>query len=351
MLPAAVAAWPVSTSAATAPAVLARVQSSASVPYSGYAESSGGLALPVTTTQFSSLADLFGDRTRLRVWWRSGTDWRIDTVNASGESDTHRSAAQTWTWDYEANAATFGDPAQKVAVRLPVAGDLLPADLARRLLSEATPAEVSRISDRRVAGRTALGLRLTPNSPDSTVGRVNVWADAVTGIPLRVEVYGSPEQPAVLTSQYLDLSTAPPSASDVTFTPPAGAKLRTSMDAPDVAALIDRFGRAVLPEKLAGVDRNPDLPNVGAVGVFGHGATEFAAVPLPGRISASLRDQLEKTPGVTTSGDQLSTSIGPLTLVVVPAAHGGDWLLTGTVTADLLVRAAKDLPADTGLDR
>ena len=73
---------------------------------------------------------------------------------------------------------------------LPAPPDLLPSALGRRLLSEATDDELSRIGARRVAGRDALGLRLTPADDASSVSRVDVWVDGDSGLPLQVEVFG-----------------------------------------------------------------------------------------------------------------------------------------------------------------
>ncbi|MEP6598641.1 MAG: transcriptional regulator [Actinomycetota bacterium] len=348
-LPTIVGELPVGGSAESAATLLDRVRASASVPYSGYAQSSGGLVLPVTS-QFTSLADLFGDETRIRVWWQSSTAWRVDTVNLTGESDVHQFGTATWTWNYEANTATYTNAQQPVTVRLPVAGDLLPTNLGRRLLSEANRNEVSRLAARRIAGRAAPGLRLRPPAGSSTISRVDLWVDGDTGLPLRVEVYGTGDDSAVLTTTFLDFSTAPPAASTVAFLPPAGARLR-SADAPDLAALINRIGRPVLPERLAGVARNDLLPTVGAISLYGRGVAEFAAVPLPGRTTWSLRRQLEKTPGVVADGERLSLTIGALSVLLSPVSGDDSWLLTGTVGTDVLRRAVADLPVESGLDR
>ncbi len=56
--------------------------------------------------------------------------------------------------------------------------------------TERSSDELSRLPARRVAGRSAAGLRLVPADPASTIARVDVWADEASGLPLRVEVYG-----------------------------------------------------------------------------------------------------------------------------------------------------------------
>ena len=111
---------PVRHSTIGAGALLARVQESADVPYSGYAESDGGLGIPVTS-QFSSIADLFGGTTQMRVWSRDSTHWRVDAVSLTGERDEHELGTSTWTWDYESNQAN-ADPRTCAAERSPAGG-------------------------------------------------------------------------------------------------------------------------------------------------------------------------------------------------------------------------------------
>jgi len=188
-LPALVAARPVSAGHLTAGTLLARIQQSGGVGFSGYAESDGGLALPVAS-QFNNVADLFGGHRQLRVWWRSALDWRVDSIGYTGEIDTHASDSGSWRWDYESNSATFTAYTGTPRVRLPTDADLLPPRLAQRLLSEATAAEASSLAGRRVAGVAAAGLRIRPTGPASTVDHLDVWADPRTGLPLAIAVYG-----------------------------------------------------------------------------------------------------------------------------------------------------------------
>jgi hypothetical protein len=337
-LPATIAALPVRQSSTTAADLLARIKGSTSVPYSGYAESFGGLSLPVTR-QFSTVADLFGQTTQLRAWYRGGADWRVDSITLAGESDVHAGPSGTWTWDYENNRATWTGGTVTPAVRLPAAGDLLPTNLGRRLLSEATAAEVRRIATKRIAGHTAPGLRLTPHASGSTIERVDVWADERTGLPLRVDVYGSGT--TVVSSRFLEFSTHQPSPHDTAFVPPAGADVR-SEDQFDIAAQIDQVGESSPPPTLAGLPRNPSLASFGAVGVYGSGVTELVAVPLPGRVQGSLQRQLGDTATRTDVG--LTLTVGPLGLFVTnPDSSGVAWLLTGTLTPDTLTKAATQL--------
>lgn len=337
-LPAAISALPVPQSDIGAGQLLARIRASGDAPYQGYAESNGGLALPVTR-QFSEVADLFGQTTQMRAWYRGPRDWRVDTITLAGESDVHASPAGVWTWDYESDRATWTGQSRPPDARLPIAADLLPTNLARRLLSEANPRQVHRLPAKRIAGRTAPGLRLIPHEPGSTIDHVDVWADERTGLPLRVDVHGSGT--TVMSSRFLDFSAHLPSPSDIAFVPSATAHIQT-FDEPDVAAEINEFAGVVLPPTLAGLPRNPALPTFGSIGVYGSGVTELAAVPLPDGVAFSLYRQLKDS--AVTGKYGLTLSVGPLSMLLTKFDVSGEgWLLTGTVTPALLSRAASEL--------
>jgi hypothetical protein len=348
-LPAVVAALPARTAAVSAASLLQRINSSGDQPYSGYAESSGGLALPVTS-QFGSIADLFGGRSQLRVWWRSSADWRVDAVTFAGESDVHHDSSGEWVWNYESNTVSRSEQPVAPAVRLPTAADLLPPQLARRLLSQAVPAEASTIGSARIAGRSAAGLRITPNQPVSTIASVDVWADPATGVPLRVEVRAKQSSGIALSSSFLDFSAGQPAASTTAFSPPTGANINSGPTG-DLATAIDQLAGVTPPARLAGLDRNLLLPSVGSVGSYGRGVTEFIAVPLPRRVAFSLQDQLAAaTGGKPDENPRTTLTIGPLNLLLsTPDQSANAWLLVGTVTSETLAMAAAALPSHPGL--
>jgi hypothetical protein len=341
-LPLVVGALPARSDAVSADSLLAAVRRSGSQGYSGYAEAVGGLRLPLTE-DFSALTDLFGDRTRLRVWWRGEQDWRVDTVQPTGESGLYRDVEGLWTWEYERGTALrTTDP----AVRLPRVADLEPAALGRRLLSEARPTEISRLPARRVANRSAPGLRLRPADPGSTVERVDVWVDRGTGLPLRVEVYGvgAPARPVVETS-FLDFRAERPPARATRFAPPYPGRVRREIN-PDVAAAINVFSPVVPPLRLAGLPVRTGVDGLGSVGTYGTGLTVLVAVPLPGRVSRPLREQLSGTPGITVTGIGVQLTVGPLSLLLTDPPDGRSWLLTGTVSPATLDRAAGEIAAN-----
>ena len=104
------------------------------------------------------------------------------------------------------------------------------------------------------------------------------------------------------------------------------------------------------------------MEGLGSVGTYGTGLTVLVAVPLPGRIAGPLVDQVARTPGVTVNGAAparlpdgsvivpedatLRLAVGPLSLLLADPPERRSWLLTGTVTAATLDRAAAEIVAN-----
>ncbi|RZU31326.1 LolA family protein [Blastococcus saxobsidens] len=344
-LPALVGALPVGDCPVPAAELRAEVLASDGVTYSGYAESAGGLALPVTD-QLDSVADLFSDRTEMRVWWRSPDDHRVDVLSAAGETGVHRDARGTWTWEYERAAATR---AATTPLALPAPPDLLPATLGRRLLSEATDAELTRIGPRRIAGHDALGLRVTPEEPASAVQHVDVWVDPGSGLPLQVVVLGRTSEVPALDTRFLDLELAVPDASTTSFAPPPGARVGTADQAEIVLEAGRRLAPVPLPGTLAGLPRRTLDGAPPGIGLYGRGITLLAVAPVPRRLADELRRTLAQSPDAVTDEAGTRIAAGPVGLMLLDPPHAGPYVLTGTVTLDALVEAAAQLPALGGV--
>ena len=327
-----------------------RIRASGPVGYSGLAQSTGGLSLPLKNDPFDSIEGLFDGTKQLRVWWRNTSDWRVDTLSATGESDLHHDGRGEWTWDYESNTARYTDATTTPVVRLPRGEDLLPPTLAQRLLSEAAPSAASRLPSARIAGHEAAGLRVRVTDPRSTIRHIDVWADPDDGLALRVSVYGTGARPIISTS-FLDLTIGTPPSSVTSFHPAAGEQAYAGQVS-DIVAAIDRFGRSKPPAEIAGLPRRRDL-QLGAVGVYGRGATVLVALPLDYRLANDVLPSLADAPGATRStvhtGNGTSYVItigdGPINLQVSSSGQfGGDWLLVGTVRKAALQQAVPALP-------
>ena len=346
-LPVAIGALPARDSDVTAARLLERVKASGAVTYSGYAESQGGLQLPLTD-RFTDVADLLGQRTRLRVWWRGTNDWRVDAIDAAGETDLIHDAGGTTTWDYESDEAIRTNEPN---FRLPRSADLLPSELGRRLLQDAAANQVTRIPPDRIAGRDAPGIRLTPSEPRTTVDHVDVWVDPDTGLPLRVSVYGKHERAPAMSTTFVQVSTQPPAASDTAFVLPPGAEMHFE-DTVDIASAADQFAPVTPPDQLAGLHRRVIGDDLGAVGTYGRGVTLLVAVPLWDDAADPLRDQLVATPGARIADHGTTLTVGPLSLLLTPEGPRGlSWLLSGSVTVPTLTTAATELAENPPVER
>ncbi len=335
-------ARPAASSDIVATDLVARVQASGGLGWSGFVESSGALAVPESDS-FASLAQLLGEENDLRVWWRSADDWRIDRIRSTGETDLFRQGDTSIRWVFESQTAVIS-PAS--TVRLPDASDLLPPTLGRSMLRGARAEELSRLPSRRLAGVDAAGVRLIPADSAATVARVDLWADPDTGLALRVDVYGAGDTRPVVTTALTQLDQTPPDSSTTNFRPAADVNIQYDQSV-DVAAAANAFAPYDLPATLAGLDsRSGADPE--AVGVYGRGPTTMIVVPLRGQVAGPLRDRLRNSATAQPSERGALATAGPVGLLVTrgrfdPQRRGNSFLLAGTVTPEVLERAAAEL--------
>ncbi|MDT8913358.1 hypothetical protein [Amycolatopsis sp. PS_44_ISF1] len=314
------------------------VQRSDTVAYSGEARSTGSLALP----ELPDLADvsaLFAGTTTVRAWYAGPDRYRVATLTTAGEHDLYRLPEGEYTWDYGTNMLT--ELAGRPTVRLPRASDLLPPQLARWILRSAPGEAVRTLPARRIAGVDASGLRLVPADPDTTIGQVDVWADPVSGLPVRVEVTARGQRNPVLVTGFEDLDQGPQA---VTTPRPAPGSGFTVTDAPDISRALGAFGRTRLPGTLAGKPvSQAELGGVSGAALYGSGLSAFAAVGVPRNVADAAADAASKAGG-TASGDAVLLSITPLSLAVVrPPGTRRAYLLAGPVATSVLASAGGDL--------
>ena len=330
---------PASASDVTAAELLSRVQASGDQAYSGYVETDGAVQLAVGE-DFSDLAELFGDRLRLRVWWQDEDAWRVNRLLLSGEEDLVHDGERTTSYDYErARAVTSRDP----DIRLPRTSDLVPPSMGRITTDGAGAEEVSRLPARRIAGVSAPGLRLEPASGQTTIDHVDLWADEETGLALRVEVYAGSSTP-VLTTAFEEFSAADPEPDQVADTW-SGQVERDFDDTVDLADAANQYAPFRVPRRVAGLERR--TAGTGAVGVYGTGVTRLIAVPLREGDADDLRESLLGSPAAVATDTGTLLAVGPVSVFLT--SEGFSYVLAGTVTDETLLRAAEDIVAGVRL--
>jgi hypothetical protein len=315
-------------------------------PYVGYAESTGQLGLP-EIPRLEAITALLTGSTRIRAFVAGADRWRADDLAPAGERDTYHLRTTEYVWDFGSNQLTR--VVGTVALRLPRAGDLLPPDLARRLLALAAADPVTALPARRIAGRDAAGLRLVPTDPDTTIGRVDIWADPATALPLRVEV-AARTGPSLLVTELLEVTDGAPDPADLLPALPPGAA-RVTASAVDVNGALRVIGAPPPPERLAGRARarsvtTPDPPMPG-VGLYGAGLAGFALFPVPRDIAERAVDGATAAGGATVEVPTGRAAVvsTPLLSVAVRSRGRGGSVLIGTVAPDVLRQALLELPA------
>lgn len=337
---------PVTESSLSGPQLVRLIQGSQAHPWSGFVRSSGALQVP-DSDSFANLATLLGEDNNLRVWWRSDDDWRVDRIRSTGETNLFRRSDTSVRWVFESETATITPVS---TIRLPDASDLLPPTLGRAVVQGARRSEVSRLPAKRIAGISALGLRLVPKGGISTVARAELWADPESGLVLQVDLYGKGDRRPVLSTQLSDFDARTPDRTVTRFRAPIGVQVNFDQTVDDAAAA-NAYAPYDLPRSLGGL-KSRDGENPGAVGIYGRGPTTLIVMPLRGQVAAPLRDRLRESGA---SKEISSGTLLPVGLVGVLVTRrgfatqggrgGGTFLLAGTVDQQTLESAAKDLGA------
>jgi outer membrane lipoprotein-sorting protein len=214
--------------------VLELVAKSASIAgFSGTVQQTSDLGLPqlpaglssgsgADATSANAVELLTGSHTA-RVFESGKDERRVQVLDSMGERDVVRNGNDVWFWDAKHNTATHvAVPERSTAgttTEVPT-----PADAARRALAAVDGTTGVTVSGTaKVAGRDTYELLLTPKSSGTTVGSVRIAVDAVTGLPLQVQVTARGDTSPAFSVGFTEIDLAQPAASLFTFQPPTGA--------------------------------------------------------------------------------------------------------------------------------
>jgi hypothetical protein len=260
-----------------------------------------------------------------------------------------------------------GELTGEAPTRLPRGADLMPPELARRLIRLGQGEPERSIPGKRVAGIAAPGLRLTSADPHTTVGHIDIWADPRTGLPREIAVTAKDAERPILVSRFLDVTLTAPAA-DVLAAPERREGVSFSEVEPDDQAAIlgDMF---VQPDQLAGLARRNDdgtqytadplrpgearqfVIRLHTGEVYGIGLTQLLVVPLARGVSRdALRIAGDWGSRQRVAGGQLALIAAPLlsVLVVRSDVTRTTYLVVGLVDAEVMQRVGADLAGWTG---
>ncbi len=221
----------------TPAALIAAAQQPRVAGFSGTVVSHLSLGLPDlsglgdNTTTSDPLSLLSGAHT-LQVWYAGPQRQRVAVLGSTDETDYFRSGGQFWRWSSSDRTAvhTVLPPRAGTGATPSVAApaQLTPTGLATaalRLLRPSTRVEVSEGAV--VADRPAYELILTPRSSATRIGSVHLFVDGATKLPLGVQVYARGNDTPAIDVAYSSIRFGQPMANTFSFTPPAGATVRT----------------------------------------------------------------------------------------------------------------------------
>ena len=211
----------VSNPAAVPPAMTAVIQENASL---------GLPDLPGSGDPLSGLSLLSGSHT-FKIWYDGPTRVRVAVPVTMGETDLRRAGSNLWLWDSQTNRAThYILPAGAAAgpSAPAVSNPPTPQQLARQILAAVgSTTTVGLQQNVTVAGQAAYQLTLAPKDSRSLIGQVRIAIDARDSLPLQVQVFARGASGPAFSVGYTSLSFGAPAASNFTFAPPPGAKVKT----------------------------------------------------------------------------------------------------------------------------
>jgi outer membrane lipoprotein-sorting protein len=260
--------------------LIAAIAANKSVPaaLSGTIVTNAALGLPDLPAAAgpASITSLLTGSHTFEFWYAGPGLLRIAVPVSLGETDLRVHGRQVWLWDSQTNTATHLLPS--AGPRLPAPGRAgtsspggsffspnkanrtsspskayqstlsvttsqaeafsaagshdaapTPQAVARSVLAMLGPTTtVSVQSNVTIAGQAAYQLVLAPKNPGSLIGRVSIAVDAGRYLPLRVQVFARGAASPAYQIGFTSISFARPAASNFTFTPPPGAKVKTA---------------------------------------------------------------------------------------------------------------------------
>jgi outer membrane lipoprotein-sorting protein len=219
----------------TAAQLLVAVEQSHVDGFSGQVVENASLGLPQLPSlgngpSSTSLIELLSGSHTSRVWYAGPTKQRFALLGTLGETDVFHDGTQLWQWDSDTQTAshTTLPAADAKSVPVPVQSTTLtPQQLAQRALAAIDPSTiVSTDQPRRVAGRDAYDLVLSPRDSTSLIGSVRIAIDSTYKLPLSVQVFSRGATSPSIDISFTSISFAVPSNSEFSFTPPKSATVR-----------------------------------------------------------------------------------------------------------------------------
>lgn len=285
----------------------------------------------------SDLTSLVAGSHTLRVWAAGAHRFRLSLQDQLGEYDVIRDGSSLWTWSSKSKEATRhtipahvprapgGAAGTGHDSAGPIGTQLTPQQATSKVLHAVDPStQVTTSGTDTVAGRSAYLLELTPKTPDTLIGSVQISVDSATHVPLRVAVLARGATSPSFEVGFTAFDPHTPPASVFAFNPPPGTKVtRGSGDHP------------------SGAQPTPATPSKPGAAYPQRPGTEKTTVVGKDWSTVVLSSLPKSTAAKSGSGSAASTSLGSLgsylgALPKVSGTWGSGHLLRGPLFSVLV---------------
>jgi outer membrane lipoprotein-sorting protein len=171
-----------------------------------------------------ALTSLLSGSHTMGVWSDGSDKARLAIDGQYAETDVITNGTDVWTYDSRAKTATHTalSEADQADRKAPAGAPQTPQQLAQDFLTKVGSTTDVRVDPKVVvAGKNAYDLVLTPKDGASLVKQVRIAVDGTNYVPLRVQVFGSGDKPA-LDVEYSTITFGQPDARMFAFNPPEG---------------------------------------------------------------------------------------------------------------------------------
>jgi outer membrane lipoprotein-sorting protein len=303
-----------------------------------------------------------------RLWVQADGAFRLELQSANGDTQISSDGTRISVFDAASNTVYQLPASQTTSSTDPTSasdGPLTMAKIDDFLAKLGTDLTVSGATPTTVAGQGAYEATVSPKQNGGLLGGLGLAFDAATGVPLRVSITAAGSSTPVLQLEVTDISYGAVSSSDVTVTPPAGAKVvdvASSNPSPSsgsgsgshskpiegLAAVRAAAGFTVTaPDTLVGLTQaNVRLIDWGgtkvAVATYGKGLGSIVVAELPATAKDPL-SSLSQLPSISiggTTGRELATALGT---AITFQKDGVRTIVAGSVPTVSAEQAAREL--------
>jgi outer membrane lipoprotein-sorting protein len=220
----------------TAAQLLAAVEEAHVDGFSGQLVADADLGLPElpslggSSSSDTSLYSMLSGSHTARVWYAGPTKQRFALLGTLGETDVFHDGTDLWQWDSDDLTAVHTTLPTASADQVPTpvpSSTLTPDQLAQRAIAAIDPSTVVTVDDtRRIAGRPAYDLVLSPRDASSRISSIHIGLDSQYKVPLSVQVYPRGDTAhAAIDVSFSSIDFAVPADSEFSFHPPSSAKV------------------------------------------------------------------------------------------------------------------------------